>query len=327
VDLDALIELVERGDHAAVAAALRAEPALAAGKTSDGDTLLHIACWQKRAAIVRDLLALADAHALDARGCYGRTPLHYAVHEGSPASVPIVAALLARGADPSLLDDNGFDVARWAAIEMDAGLADVLALLRNPPPDDGDAADDAASTAAGGAAARARAAGTLDAAAAADVREPAVREVTFRVGAPNHYAGVTVYRGRDPTTGAWATAIRVDLATPAAGGGALGAACFPALDRAALARFAAALEALRARRTDSATLAVPDAHGLRIDVRAFPAGFRAMARAAPGGPPGVAAPLRIDLPLDDAALDALVERVRAACAALDAWAAADAAAP
>jgi len=320
VDLDALIELVERGDHAAVAAALRAEPALAAAKTSDGDTLLHIACWQKRAAIVRDLLALADAHALDARGCYGRTPLHYAVHEGSPASVPIVAALLARGADPSLLDDNGFDVARWAAIEMDAGLADVLALLRNPPRDDGDAA-------AGGDAARARAAARLDAAAAADVREPAVREVTFRVGAPNHYAGVTVYRSRDATTGAWATAIRVDVATPAAGGGTLGAACFPALDRAALARFAAALEALRARRTDFATLAVPDAHGLRIDVRAFPAGFRAIARAAPSGPPGVAAPLRIDLPLDDAVLDALVERVRAACAALDAWAAADAHAP
>src|SRR4051794_38368498 len=98
MDLDLLITRIEEGDLAAISAALRADPSLANARTADGDTLLHIACWQKQSAIVQELLAYAPD--VDARGFHDRTPLHYAVHEGDLASLPIVAALLARGADP-----------------------------------------------------------------------------------------------------------------------------------------------------------------------------------------------------------------------------------
>ena len=67
---------------------------------------------------------------MNARGCYGRTPLHYAVHEGRAISVPILGVLLAMGADPSIVDDNGFSVEDWAKTEMSDGLAEVLEMIR-----------------------------------------------------------------------------------------------------------------------------------------------------------------------------------------------------
>ena len=70
---------------------------------------------------------------LNARGCYGRTALHYAVHEGGNISIPIVGLLLAMGADPLVRDDNGFSVEDWAKIEMYEGLDGVLDMLRRSP--------------------------------------------------------------------------------------------------------------------------------------------------------------------------------------------------
>jgi hypothetical protein len=125
-----LFAAVEAGDLAAITAAVAADPAAVTHRSDDGDTLLHLACWQKQAAIAMTLLA----HGADvaARGCYGRTPLHYAVHEGDSRSVALVATLLARGADPGATDDLGHTVAAWARIELDDGLAEVLALLDRP---------------------------------------------------------------------------------------------------------------------------------------------------------------------------------------------------
>jgi ankyrin repeat protein len=123
-----LADMIEHGDVRGVAEALRADPSLIAAKTPDGDTPLHIACWQKQIAIIGTILAYRPD--LNVRGCYGRTPLHYAVHEGRAISVPVVGVLLAMGADPSIRDDNGFSVDDWAKIEMYDGLAEVLDMLR-----------------------------------------------------------------------------------------------------------------------------------------------------------------------------------------------------
>lgn len=120
--------LITKGNVQAVATALRANPALVASRTDANDTPLHIACWQKQVAIVGTILAYSPD--VNARGCYGRTPLHYAVHEGRQISVPVVAVLLAAGADPLMRDDNGFSVEDWAKIEMSDGLAEVLEMLR-----------------------------------------------------------------------------------------------------------------------------------------------------------------------------------------------------
>lgn len=45
-------------------------------------------------------------------------------------SGPIVAILLAVGADPDIRDDTGFTVEDWAKIEMYEGLPPVLDMLR-----------------------------------------------------------------------------------------------------------------------------------------------------------------------------------------------------
>ena len=125
-----LAELIERGDVRAVAKALRAERSLVSASNSQGDTVLHIACWQKQVAILATILAHEPD--VNARGNGGRTPLHYAVYEGGAISVPIVGSLLALGADPSIRDDHGFSVEDLAKLEMHEGLAEVLDLLRRP---------------------------------------------------------------------------------------------------------------------------------------------------------------------------------------------------
>jgi ankyrin repeat protein len=123
-----LAEMIERGDVPGVAKALRGDESLVLARTPDGDTPLHLACWQKQIAIIGTIVAyLPD---LNAQGCYGRTPLHYAVHEGRAISVPIVGLLLAMGANPLLKDENGFSVEDWAKIEMADGLVEVLDMLR-----------------------------------------------------------------------------------------------------------------------------------------------------------------------------------------------------
>jgi ankyrin repeat protein len=123
-----LAHMIERGDARGVSDALRADPLLIGARTADGDMPLHLACWHKQIEIVGVILAYGPD--LAARGCYGRTPLHYAVHEGRPISVPIVGILLAMGADPSAVDDNGYSVEDWAKTEMSDGLAEVLDMIR-----------------------------------------------------------------------------------------------------------------------------------------------------------------------------------------------------
>lgn len=129
--LEQLMGLVEDGDAEVVRAALRAQPELALETNADGDTLLHIACWQKDAAMVEVVLAAhPDVNAL---GDHGRTPLHYAVTEGGPESLEPLRLLMARGANPALADANGFTVASTARREMASELEEALRILGAPP--------------------------------------------------------------------------------------------------------------------------------------------------------------------------------------------------
>ncbi|MCY1055535.1 ankyrin repeat domain-containing protein [Nannocystis sp. SCPEA4] len=130
--IEELVGSVERGAADEVAAAVLADPALLSARTADGDTLLHVACWQKQAAIVAVLLARgADANA---RGFHGRTALHYAVHDGREVSVAIVRSLLDHGADPTLRDAGGHTPDARAQQEMWGPALDaVLAQLSRPP--------------------------------------------------------------------------------------------------------------------------------------------------------------------------------------------------
>lgn len=132
VTADDLADMIERGDVSGVTDALRADPSLASARTGDGDTPLHIACWQKQLAILATLLLYHPD--VNARGDSGRTPMHYAVYEPGPLSAAVVGTLMAEGADPALRDDLGLTVEDAAKAGMDDGLAEVLDMLHRPWP-------------------------------------------------------------------------------------------------------------------------------------------------------------------------------------------------
>lgn len=123
-----LQQMIVSGNIKKVLDSLRADPSLIKNKTPDGDMPIHTACWQKQIAIIGVLISYKPD--LNARGCYGRTPLHYAVHEGRAISIPIVGMLLAMGANPFVQDNNGYSVEDWAKVEMYDGLEDVLYLIQ-----------------------------------------------------------------------------------------------------------------------------------------------------------------------------------------------------
>ncbi len=73
------------------------------------------------AAVARESLSeirrLADAGGLDARDGNGRTPLHVATFQKRP---DVTRALIAAGADPSLLDKQRYDAVTIASVQDDA---------------------------------------------------------------------------------------------------------------------------------------------------------------------------------------------------------------
>lgn len=117
-----LFRLVERGERAAVAAALDggADPGL---RDRFGVGLVHRAAAAGDAAMLR--LLLERGAEADAASDVGNTPLMLAAANGSR---PAVELLLARGADPGRRNRWGYGAGAWADWAPDA--AEVKALLQ-----------------------------------------------------------------------------------------------------------------------------------------------------------------------------------------------------
>ena len=126
-DLQIAMDAIDRGDTETLSRVLGQNPHVVHERNTDNDTVLHIACWCKQIGCVG--IILAHNPDVNARGCYGRTPLHYAVHEGNAITPAIVGALLSKRADPTIRDDNGFTPLDWAKVEMTIGLPTTIELL------------------------------------------------------------------------------------------------------------------------------------------------------------------------------------------------------
>ncbi|MEM6553628.1 MAG: ankyrin repeat domain-containing protein [Planctomycetota bacterium] len=113
VDGDEFLDLVEEGNLESVRAAVDSDPGLIESRSTEGDSALHVACWQKHIDIAAFLVNQgAD---INARGHQGQTPLHYAVYEGDTESSQLVEILLEAGADvhakDGLLEQNAMALA------------------------------------------------------------------------------------------------------------------------------------------------------------------------------------------------------------------------
>lgn len=127
MEIEEFCDLVESGDVNGVRRALAEDGALVHQAIAEGDQPLHLAAWQKHAGVVQLLLEMgADPNV---QGDKGRTPLHYAVHEGDEASDPVVQLLLTHGADASIRDVARNTPAVWAIKQFNFGLRRSIAML------------------------------------------------------------------------------------------------------------------------------------------------------------------------------------------------------
>ncbi|HSO35104.1 MAG TPA: ankyrin repeat domain-containing protein [Labilithrix sp.] len=285
----ALIEAIERGDDAAVDEALAREPALAVASTADGDTLLHLACWQKQAKILE--LVLARAPDVNARGDRGRTPLHYAVQDADRRCVGIVAALLGHGADPKIADALGRTVETVARSEVWEALEEVLALLRGPLP------------------------------IQPGIWRPLLgrgkaehqRDLSFAFGPLRRAVSLRPYRKEGAR-------VATSLSVPATGFAFGFDVWLPIAD---LEHFRGRLRALAGGAFGSAVLESSDGYGIRLEVRSDGRGGikGAWSTREAGGPPGFGdgQPPREEFPFAPPEVAALVAALDLACAELASW--------
>ena len=116
-----MFDAVRAGDVEKVKTLLQADPKLAAARTEDGSTALHLAALEGQAAVAR--LLLASQAQVNARGLRDETPLHMAMYDGHRE---VAELLLASQADVNAQNTAGETPLHLAASK---GYRDLVELL------------------------------------------------------------------------------------------------------------------------------------------------------------------------------------------------------
>ncbi len=110
---DALIAACQTGRAKAVRRLLAAGVSAKSRVESSGNTMLHLATWNRHAGVVEALIA-AGAE-VNAANSVGNTPLHFAVQYGHPRVWQVVCALVDAGGDVHRCNHYGKTPLEWAA--------------------------------------------------------------------------------------------------------------------------------------------------------------------------------------------------------------------
>ena len=93
-----------------------------------GNTMLHVATWNRNGGVVEALIQ--GGAQVNAQNSVGNTPLHFAVQYGHPQVWHVVSVLLREGADPHLRNHYGKTPLDWASPDIKRKLAQLPGIMQ-----------------------------------------------------------------------------------------------------------------------------------------------------------------------------------------------------